>query len=232
MKKITFYLVFFLICAFLVFPPIFVSPAEAQIPDFKITYFKIALFILSLCIFWYFEYSSRKYSLNLTSLILESGKIFLYFGILITVNTVITLTVFLITKDVSLSLSVEKYPVTFLLVAVNFLISAFYEESLYRLYLPVCLRTFAEESYNVFFKVKKSEVFRKRYFIFVNVSVEILCVAVFALSHIYTGWITVLNAAIAGAVLRFAAVKNKTILIGTISHFLYNLFIFTAAVLL
>lgn len=231
MKKIIFYLVFFLICAFLVFPPIFVSPAESQIPDFKITYFKIALFILSLCIFWYFEYSGRKYSLNLTSLILESGKIFLYFGILIAVNTIITLTVFLITKDVSLSLSVEKNPVTFLLIAVNFLISAFYEESLYRLYLPVCLRTFAEESYNVFFKAK-SEVFRKRYFIFANVSVEILCVAVFALSHIYTGWITVLNAALAGAVLRFAAVKNKTILTGTISHFLYNLFIFTAAVLL
>ncbi|MCR4939391.1 MAG: CPBP family intramembrane metalloprotease [Treponemataceae bacterium] len=88
-----------------------------------------------------------------------------------------------------------------------FSISALYEELLYRQFLP-------DESLSMI----PSKHLR--------LPVEILIVLLFALGHIYLGIWAVMNAFVAGCLLRFFCVKTASFLSGFIAHFIYNLIVF------
>lgn len=230
MKKITFFLVFFLICLFLVIPPLIPADTTENSLNFSISWLKIALFVLAVMIFWYFEFSGRKYTVNKISILFASGKVFLYFGMLIAVNVIISSVTYMLTKDISFKIDFNASPSGLIHAFINFFISAFYEEALYRLYLPCCVN---ELFINIFCKENKNnsetQLYRKK---IIQIFVEIICILIFAFSHINSGYNAVINALISGTILRIAVLKNKTILIGCISHFLYNSFIFLAAILL
>ena len=90
----------------------------------------------------------------------------------------------------------------------NFLFSAFFEEVIYRFYLPMSLHSF--------FSQKSQE--NKTVFVII----EIVCCLLFAFSHLYLGFLSVLNAFFAHLVLRTSFLISKNIYCNTAAHFLYN----------
>lgn len=90
----------------------------------------------------------------------------------------------------------------------NFLFSAFFEEVIYRFYLPMSLHSF--------FSQKSQE--NKAVFILI----EVICSLFFAFSHLYLGFLSVLNAFFAHIVLRSSFFVSRNIYCNTAAHFLYN----------
>ncbi len=90
-----------------------------------------------------------------------------------------------------------------LLLALNLAIGAYYEEVLYRLFLPESLR----------FLIPRQQF---------ALPAELLSVVIFACSHRYLGVFSVLNAALCGSMLRICCRKTRGIATGALVHFLYN----------
>lgn len=89
----------------------------------------------------------------------------------------------------------------------NFMFSAFFEEVLYRFYLPNRLNYFAD------FLPKKK---------FFSAIFEVAACLIFAFSHYYMGTLSALNALFAHAILRLSYSLSKNIFCGTLAHFCYN----------
>lgn len=100
-------------------------------------------------------------------------------------------------------------PQTWFYCILNFLLSAFYEESLYRFFIPEALIFLTRN-----FKDKKM----------IQTDCEIISCMLFALGHVYLGFLSVINAALAYVVLRICFKKTNSLVPGTLSHFAYNLF--------
>lgn len=119
----------------------------------------------------------------------------------------------------------------------SFFAGAFYEETLYRRYLPDALgaigamasqkaKEAAASGENVASprSAAKTESFaspRRARLVFWGT--EAACVVLFALAHRWQGWPAVLDALLGGTVLRLCAVKCKSLKPGIAAHFLYNL---------
>ena len=118
---------------------------------------------------------------------------------------------------------------TFFCIA-NFACASFYEEALYRLYLPETLRSVLEDvrskqihetkNENAGQKKNAANEHTSRTVFFIS---EISAVSLFALSHRYLGLPSVANAFFAGIVLRICCKKSRTLRTNTISHFAYNM---------
>lgn len=93
----------------------------------------------------------------------------------------------------------------------SFLFSAFYEETVYRFFLPQVL---------IFFTGNKGCNLLKKYA--VPLLIELSVCLLFAFAHAYSGIPAVLNAAAAHAVLRLCYRKCGNIYAGWLAHFLYN----------
>lgn len=91
---------------------------------------------------------------------------------------------------------------------ITFLLSAFNEEVIYRFYLSDKLKQLLSEKIS---------------FKFLGAICELFTLTCFALAHIYLGWISVLNAALAHIVLRVIFIKYKKLWPCVASHFLYNI---------
>ena len=89
----------------------------------------------------------------------------------------------------------------------KFCLAAFYEEVIYRLYLPEQLKRFFKNTQN-----KITQIYIP----------EIITIILFALGHKYLGIFAVINACIACVILRICYLKTKNIFAGTIAHFMYN----------
>ena len=89
----------------------------------------------------------------------------------------------------------------------KFCLAAFYEEVMYRLYLPEQLKRFLKNTQN-----KITQIYIP----------EIITIILFALGHKYLGIFAVINACIACVILRICYLKTKNIFAGTIAHFMYN----------
>ena len=90
---------------------------------------------------------------------------------------------------------------------INFFCAAFYEEVLYRFY-------FSDELYNL---VTKKHQWRGSLIL-----CEALGLSVFAFAHLYMGWISVLNAALAHIFLRLCYKKSGRLWPCVAAHFIYN----------
>lgn len=146
--------------------------------------------------------------------------------------------VFFLKTDFSQNLQiVPQNFLQWIFLILSFISSAFFEEEIYRQFLPQSLIFFTK----FLFSKSKSNLnsrdfsddsdFTKN---LPNVSksnkiqnviiflIETICVAIFALSHRYLGFISVLNAFFCGIVLRLTCKKTKSIIPGMIAHFSYN----------
>lgn len=210
MKKFLLYLEFLLVCAVFVIPPFFAKPvSEIQNSNFSLTFLRLVFLAISLLIYYRHEFTKNQIkSVKKIDILMQAGSGILCYGILMVTGTIMSvITIALkIKPPYSINLSDMNAPL-WISVITCFLISAFCEETVYRLYLPSTLALFTAKINACFLA-------------------EFISVAVFAFSHIYLGVPAVINAFLSGITLRFFAVKNKTILTGTISHFFYNITIF------
>ena len=130
----------------------------------------------------------------------------------------------------------SSIPETFFCIA-NFACASFYEEAVYRLYLPETLRMILKEG---LLKSKKDDLKTKKERSagidtahenaapeksaeIAELISETLSVIAFALSHRYLGLPAIANAFFAGIVLRICCKKSKTLWTNTVSHFAYNM---------
>lgn len=101
--------------------------------------------------------------------------------------------------------------------AATLLFSAFYEEALYRVFLPevtlVLLSECIIQNPRHFYKKQR----------FCVLTAESISAAIFALSHRYLGVLAVINAAAGYVILRTCLKKTQSIAPGCAAHFIYNI---------
>ncbi|MBP5450646.1 MAG: CPBP family intramembrane metalloprotease [Treponema sp.] len=101
----------------------------------------------------------------------------------------------------------------YILLFINLFAGAFYEEVIYREFLPETLLLFTGER-----KIP-------------GIIAESSCILIFALSHRYLGLMAVINALLGGIILRVCRKKSLSIWAGTAAHFLYNAILLLFAIL-
>ena len=99
-------------------------------------------------------------------------------------------------------------------IVIQIIVAAFYEETLYRMYIPNTLLFLAED-------ITRSA--KGKSIISLPLFIEVITIILFSLPHRYMGWVGVLNAFVAGIILRVCAIKTYGIKTGTMSHLSYNL---------
>lgn len=92
------------------------------------------------------------------------------------------------------------------------IIAAFYEESVYRLYLPEAFYNLAK-----MINIKESKSLK--------ICIELAAILLFALGHRYLGLPAVINAIICGIILRYSCI-SQNIFASATSHIIYNLLAF------
>ena len=98
-------------------------------------------------------------------------------------------------------------------------VAAFYEEILYRWYSPKLLKL--AFSWKLGFQRKTT--YQKKNLPLRWIFVEALLVIIFALSHGYGGWLAVVNALVAGSILRLCVIYTGSLWVGFLAHITYNL---------
>lgn len=100
--------------------------------------------------------------------------------------------------------------IEYLFCILGFVFAAFYEEVIYRFYLPEILISF------VFKKIGKKSAL---------ILSEVLALIIFSLAHLYLGGFAVINAIAGHCILRLCFKKSKSLWPGFTAHFIYNLLI-------
>lgn len=249
MRKWLIYLEFFLLCGFFVIIPLFLPSPDINTISLNLSPMIIILACLSFYLYYRYEYSlSERQNRSFLIILFNSGKVFTCFGILVLINVVLSLISHIsylkngifsecFSNQITLDLKDFNF-LTGISGFIKFFISAFWEETLYRLFFPTALLIFSGNFRSRFLEKRdengicKNEKFLKIYDIGTRCIVELLCVVIFAVGHRYLGRIAVLNALLCGIVLRIFYLKNKSILYSFSAHFLYNIFILLLTIVL
>lgn len=199
--------VFLLILFLFIVPPFFSNFTGFSSPDFSVWSFPwyqllLALFSSAL-LFFYYERIKK-----------NNGYQLLLFPVLFTFGILFSISLFCrflaeITKSYDSKFIVTK-PASFLqwfFCLLNFLCAAFYEEVLYRFYFIDELKALLE---------------RKKQMKWIFWLCEFTGLLCFAIAHLYMGWISVLNAALAHIVLRLCYKKSGKLWPCVTAHFIYN----------
>ena len=196
--------VFLLIVFLFIVPPFFaksVSSAKPLFSGWSFPWYQLLLALLSAALlFFYYEKSGRP------SLIV--------FPVLFTFGMLFALSLFCRFLSEAFGLYDGDFNVTkpsgllqWFFCLINFLCAAFYEEVLYRFY-------FIDELYHLISMKKEWQGGR-----LVCEAAGLLC---FAFAHLYLGWISVLNAALAHVLLRFCFKRFGKLWPCVAAHFIYN----------
>lgn len=143
----------------------------------------------------------------------DAGDVFLCFGILCVFSAVLQAIAFLQPNE---KMTDIVFPTGFKWIVCIFTLffSAFYEEALYRTFVPEYLLSIFTTDLKInSAKTKKLSC----------ILCESFALLLFALSHRYLGVFSVINAAFAHIALRFFLKKDKNLFITVFAHFLYNL---------
>lgn len=211
MKKKYLIFEFLTVLVFLVLPPLFnfssnSSPVEtAGIFSINVVF----QFLVSLALDFQHRsfFSSQKEVLNARII-----KFCLYstlsLGCLMAVYAIFETVSFLLPQFFSSS---ESYiydenltPLFWVFSVFNFFTAAYYEEVIYRQFLPYFTAALTGN--------------RK----YSDMASEVTALTLFSLSHVYLGFSAVLNALICGIILRLCMKKTGTVTAGTFAHFTYN----------
>lgn len=220
-KKIEFAIVFLL----LVLPPVFVTSVQDTAFSFNISNF---IFIQA-AIAFLLDFQQKKFfdkedpandfapPPEKTEVKKFNGKIKIFsqgaitFGLLFLVFAIFQTAAYffpeLQSKGISAQIKSPSDIYEYLSCIITVVICAYYEEVLYRQYFPSCLYDFYSD---------------KKF----SVMVEAFPILFFAASHLYLGWIGVVNALLCGIILRRCTLKTGSIYTGTVIHIIYNLLMF------
>ena len=189
--------VFLLIMLFYVIPPIFVFKAGKSLFSWNFPYASVLIALpFAFILYFFYEKNEKPFIINYLLFLPQLG-IILAFSFLLKFASVY----FKLGTEHSILLPFGVFE--WFCCLLQFFAAAFYEEVLYRFYLPEQLLNFT-----------KSKALG---FIF-----EIISLLFFAFAHLYLGVFSVINAAFAHIVLRFCFKKNGCIGSLIASHFLYN----------
>lgn len=218
-------LIFSIISLFFVIPPLFVDVQSVQHIDF--TLFSVpnfSHFVIAVFIFIFYKNKLENHN-TLTKKVLNYFIYFtivfiLLFGIASIFNYIAQK---LIQSDNNYSYSevfieIPKGFFAFFLCILNLFAAAFFEEIIYRFYIPFGIKNFLfgkvfNENQNKSYKILKKCIL---------IFIEIVVMLIFSFSHRYLGIFSVMNAAVAHIVLRFSFVNSKSLIPSTLAHFAYN----------
>ena len=201
-------IIFFLVLFFFVIPPAFFPSKAVETISFPIT--NLVLFLFSIFLFYFTSRKEKDFKNpkknkgRLFKLILNAA---LCFASLFALGMIFNFLSFQFSQKKA-GICLPETKKEFFYITLSFLFSAFYEEILYRLYIPEQIKTF-------FHGTKK--------YITVFLISEIPSLLFFALAHKYNGIFAVLNAGFAYIILRFFYKKTDNIFVNVASHFFYNL---------
>lgn len=212
---------FIAILVFLIIPPLLVNPGTAATiaNNGKISPFLFLRLIIAIFLYYQQIYIIKKSKKqqngpkeSFRKLILFLSWSALCFGILMIIQAgmqALSMVLPVEYKENALNLNLDG--IDWMIMLFNLLAGAFYEEVIYREFLPETLLSFSKD--------RKAAI----------IMIECACVLVFALSHRYLGILAVINALLGGIILRVCRRKSHGIWAGTLAHFLYNaiLLIFT-----
>lgn len=214
-KKRYIFIEILLVAAILAIPPIFAPKAEG-IPCVELSPFIFVELAAALALkiqFDRMQWNSvpqeeiRKRKTELAFKTLYWWAICLAF--LMFVYAVFQLAAFFFHEEQSKFSAENMNPLVFWGISIlNLAIASFYEEVLYRQFLPESL-LFVTDSW------KKGGI----------VISESVALILFSGAHLYLGPAAALNSLICGAILRFTFRKSRSVWAGTIAHFFYNVFV-------
>lgn len=210
MKKRYILIEFLLVLAFLAVPPVFVSHGTglSQAGTFNAS----VLYQLLISVILFFQFLKLKPAEKSKAKIFR----FLFHG---TITLGILMIIFALMQSIELLFSNEEMksqnfmpdvdgPLSILFLTLAVVCGAFYEEVLYRQFLPEFMALIAGE------KINMKLVFY---------GTEFLALLLFAFAHRYQGWISVVNSFLCGTVLRLCYKKTSSVLPGAAAHAVYNL---------
>lgn len=210
MKKRYILIEFLLVLAFLAVPPVFVSHGTglSQAGTFNAS----VLYQLLISVILFFQFLKLKPAEKSKAKIFR----FLFHG---TITLGILMIIFALMQSIELLFFNEEMksqnfmpdvdgPLSILFFTLAVVCGAFYEEVLYRQFLPEFMALIAGE------KINRKLVFY---------GTEFLALLLFAFAHRYQGWISVVNSFLCGTVLRLCYKKTSSVLPGAAAHAVYNL---------
>ncbi len=217
MKKHFFYFEFIVLFIFFILPPLLTTHFLGSSNIDVISYVDIITYMVGIFVYLQhkndffkpFKVESNSFSKKEKIFILFPGIFLLTFGELITTSSIIELTgKFLGTNQATNFFKNLTGIKSYSICLIKFLFSAFYEESMYRVILPMFI------SQILFSKLAEKQA---------DLIGNFLSILVFAFSHRYLGYLAVLNAACAGIFLRICYKKSGSVYLGTAVHFCYNI---------
>ena len=204
--------VFLLIIFLFIVPPFFaaaVSPAKPLFSGWNFPWYQLLLALMGfILLFFYYEFTQKR-TLIVFPILFTFGMLFavsLFCRFLSEMSGLI---------DGEFILSKPSGALQWFFCLVNFFFAAFYEEVLYRFY-------FVDELFCLITSLPANLAARKKILPFIWILCEILALVCFAFAHLYMGWISVLNAALAHVFLRLCYKKTGKLWPCVASHFIYN----------
>ena len=205
--------VFSIVFLFFILPPLFNTKAPSQVfSNWTFPLTQLILFLLSLILLFindslFFDLKSQKHSLSYRLIFPAVFTLCILFGISFLING---LSIIISHNTIQEGITPPSDFKGIFFCGLTFLFSAFFEESIYRFFLP--------ESLKDFFKTEKNPSPK-----FIFVIIEVLTALLFAFSHRYAGLFSVINALFAHAALRICWKKTGSIYAGFTAHFIYNI---------
>ena len=198
--------VFLLIIFLFIVPPFFASAITASRPLFShwsFPWYQLLLALLALCLLFFYYEKSEKRTLIVFPVLFT-------FGMLFSVSLFCRFLSELLEGTEGLTSEMVVQPaglLQWIFCLINFFCAAFYEEVLYRFY-------FSDALYGL--------ITKKKVFAFARIFCEAAGLLCFAFAHLYMGWISVLNAALAHVFLRLCYKRTGKLWPCLASHFIYN----------
>lgn len=228
MKKYIVYFEFLLTLIIFVLPPLLVNPQESYAFPDKLSVFGVLGFVFSVMLFWQFEFTVKdRIKKSRLEWLLYIANIIKLLGELVLCAAVFQLASFLLTPE-NFKISKPELNTLFYWICIPlFFMSAFFEEAVYRLFLPCVFYKLiddAKEKFKIFNKHPSLEKILKN-------TAEVSVILLFAFAHRVNGWFAVVNAFAAGIILRLSSKKFRSIIPGFAAHFIYNCFNFVLLIL-
>ena len=210
MKKTLYAIEFIAVLIILLIQPCFIRQNQV-VPAIEFT--KSTALSLVIAIFLYFpnrkifdlSYAQKEnFRPKDETIIKKISTLTVSFGLLVTIGCVFSALAYFLGFNDDLKTCIPKGVFSWISFIIAILVASFYEESLYRFYVPECLN---------FLLGKK--------FYLAN---EILALIFFAFAHSYMGAMGVTNAFFSGIILRKCFLQTKNLYLNAMIHFLYNFF--------
>ena len=218
-------LFFSIISLFFVIPPLFVNAPSVQHIDFTLfSVQNLSHFVIAIFIFVFYKKSvenDEKFTTKILKYLIYFFVIFiLLFGISFICNFSAQKLLNSENSFVNSQVFVENPQgfFDFLICIFNLLFAAFFEEVIYRFYIPFGIKNFLFRKVFDENQSKSYTIFEKSILLFI----EIVTMLIFSFSHKYLGIFSVVNAAVAHLVLRFSFIRSKSLIPSTLAHFFYN----------